>query len=203
MKEVLTSQQTKVLEFLKTWINQKSYPPSIREICDGVNLTSTSTVHSHLTSLERKGYIERSQSKNRTIKILDKSFYEGKVEIVELPIVGRVAAGQPIHAIENIDTIFPVSAEYVSSGSSFMLRVKGDSMRDASILDKDLIIVREQPDANNGDIVVAIIGESATVKYFYREKNYIRLESANPEYQPIIEKNVTIVGKVTGLFRKM
>jgi len=202
----LTTQQRKVYEFLKNEIRRNGYPPAIREICEGVGLNSTSTVHTHLKTLEGKGYIRRSTSKNRSIEILEPDFYESRNfndhEIIELPIVGRVAAGVPILADENIEDTFLIQAEYVSGGNMFMLRVKGDSMIDAGIHHRDLIIVRQQPDADNGDIVVAMLDDSATVKTFYREKNLIRLEPANSAYNTIWVESVRIVGKVVGLFRR-
>jgi len=207
----LTKQQKNVYEFLKAEVRRNGYPPAIREICTGVGLSSTSTVHSHLKSLEEKGYIRRSKSKFRSIEILEPHFYDGPIfegrdedehEIVNLPIVGKVAAGTPLLAAENIEETFPVPAEYLSSGNNFMLRVKGDSMIDAGIFHRDLIMVREQPDANNGDIVVAIIDDSATVKYFYREHGFIRLEPANAAYKAIMTPEAIVVGKVIGLIRR-
>ena len=208
----LTKQQKSVYDFIKSEFRRNGYPPAIREICSGVGLSSTSTVHSHLKSLEQKGYIRRSKSKFRSIEILEQNFYddplyegryEDKREIIKLPIVGKVAAGMPLFAAENIEDTFPVPAEYLGSGTTFMLRVKGDSMIDAGIFHRDLIIVREQPDADNGDIVVALIDDSATVKYFYREHDLIRLEPANPAYKAIIASETVVIGKVIGLFRRL
>ncbi|MCL2694171.1 MAG: transcriptional repressor LexA [Oscillospiraceae bacterium] len=208
----LTKPQRKVFEFLKSEVRRNGYPPAIREICVGLNLSSTSTVHSHLKTLEKKGYIRRSKAKFRSIEILEKNFYEGPLfegrendddrEIVKLPVVGNVAAGAPILAEENIEDTFPVPAEYLSGGTNFMLRVKGDSMVDAGIFHRDLIIVREQPNADNGDIVVAIIDDEATVKYFYREHGFMLLKPANAAYKDIRTPEATVVGKVIGLFRR-
>lgn len=207
----LTQQQKTVYEFLKSEFRRNGYPPAIREICSGVGLSSTSTIHSHLKALEQKGYIRRSKSKFRSIEILEPDFYDGPLfegrnederEIVSLPIVGKVAAGMPLLATENIEDTFPVPAEFLSSGTTFMLRVKGDSMIDAGIFHHDLIMVREQPDADNGDIVVAIIDDSATVKYFYRDHGFIRLEPANSAYKAIMIPEAVVVGKVIGLFRR-
>ncbi|MDR2904048.1 MAG: transcriptional repressor LexA [Clostridiales bacterium] len=202
MNDNLTKRQKSVYDYLKKEIREKGYPPSVREICQAVGLSSTSSVHAHLETLEGKGYIKRSPLKNRSIEILEEDFYQSSREMVNIPIVGKVTAGEPILAVENIDDYFPIPIEYVSSANSFMLRVKGDSMINKGILDGDLVIIKKQPSANNGDIVVALIDDSATIKTFYREKNHIRLQPENPAYEPIIVKNISILGVLIGLFRK-
>ncbi len=183
-------------------MREKGYPPSVREICDAVGLKSTSTVHGHLSRLEKKGLIRRDPTKPRAIEILD-TFYEGQQqEIVHVPIIGNIAAGTPILAEENIEDTFPIPIEYIHNDTVFMLRVKGKSMIEAGIYDRDLILVRQQNDAINGDIVVALIEDYATVKTFYRERDFIRLQPENSAMSPIIVKDVLILGKVIGLFRK-
>ena len=162
----LTAKQQMVLDFLKAEIRRNGYPPTVREICDAVGLSSTSTVHAHLETLERKGFIRRSPAKNRSTEILEEDFYANTRELVNVPIVGRVAAGVPILADENIEDTFPIPIDYVKNDTCFMLHVKGDSMIDEGILDGDLVLVRQQPDANNGDIVIALLDDSATVKTF-------------------------------------
>ncbi len=204
MAEKLTKSQQLIYDFLKKEIRQKGYPPSVREISEAVGLSSTSTIHSHLSSLEKKGYIRRSfAKKSRSIEILEPDFYGSGRELVNVPIVGKVTAGQPILAVENIEDTFPIPVEYVHDDKVFMLRVQGDSMMNAGIFHKDLILVRSQPTANNGDIVVALIEDSATVKTFYKEKGAIRLQPENPSYEPIIVRDVIILGKVIGLYRKI
>lgn len=202
MAEPLTTKQQLIFDYLKKEIRQKGYPPAIREICKAVELRSTSTVHSHLESLERKGYIRRSPSKNRSIEILEHDFYRSSDEFVNVPIVGKVTAGQPILAVENIEDTFPIPIDYIKNDTVFMLKVSGDSMIDAGIFNRDLILIRQQQDANNGDIVVALLDDSATVKTFYREKDHIRLQPENPAYEPILTKDVSILGKVIGLYRR-
>jgi len=204
MPEPLSKKQEEVFNFLKTQIRRKGYPPTVREICDAVNLSSTSTVHAHLETLERKGYIRRSPTKNRSIEILEDNFYGFSDHVVNVPIVGQVTAGAPILAQENIEGSFPIPVDYIPNNQTFILHIKGDSMIDAGIHDKDLIVVSQQNDADNGDIVVALIDDSATVKSFYRENNgYVRLQPANEAYQPIIVKDCEILGKVVGLYRKV
>ena len=202
MKQKLTKKQEEILNFIKQQILERGFPPSVRDICLAVNLRSTSSVHSHLETLERKGYIRRDPTKPRTIEILDESF-QVRREMVNLPIIGTVAAGKPILATENISGYFPVPAEYVSNETSFVLCVKGDSMVNAGILDGDRVLVRQQAEAENGDMVVALIDDSATVKTFYREKNHIRLQPENDHMDPIIVKDCQILGKVFGVFRLM
>ena len=199
----LTAKQRLILEFLKSEIRQQGYPPTVREICDAVGLSSTSTVHAHLETLERKGYIRRAPAKNRSTEILEEDFYNHTRELVNVPIVGSVAAGIPILAEENIEDTFPIPIDYVKNDTCFMLHVKGDSMRDEGIFDGDLVLVRQQPDANDGDIVIALMEDSeATVKTFYREGEFVRLEPANPAFQPIITRDCDVLGKVVGLYRR-
>ena len=204
MPEPLSIKQEEVFNFLKNQIRKKGYPPTVREICDAVHLSSTSTVHAHLETLERKGYIRRSPTKNRSIEILEDNFYGFSDQIVNVPIVGQVTAGTPILAQENIEGNFPIPVDYIPNKNTFILRIKGDSMINAGIHDKDMIIVSQQHDADNGDIVVALIDDSATVKTFYRENNgFIRLQPANESYQAIYLKDCEVLGKVVGLYRKL
>lgn len=202
MKKELTKKQEEILDFIKKRIKEKGYPPAVREICEATGLRSTSTVHGHLTRLEKKGYIKRDPSKPRAIEITDERDIPSK-EMVELPVVGKVTAGEPISAIENIEDIIPIPVDWVGYEDAFILKVRGDSMIDAGIFDNDLIIVRKQYIANNGDIVVALIDNEATVKRFYKENGYIRLQPENKSMQPIIVNDVKILGKVIALFRKM
>jgi len=202
MSTKIGEKQREILEYLKKEIKTKGYPPSVREICDAVNLKSTSTVHGHLNRLEKKGMIRRDPTKPRAIEILDDSFYEIRHELVDVPIVGKVTAGQPILAVENIEDYFPLPVEYVKNDTVYMLHVQGDSMIEAGIFNNDLVLVRKQSSAENGDIVVALIEDSATVKRFFREKDHIRLQPENSAMNPIIVRDVTILGKVIGLFRK-
>jgi repressor LexA len=197
----LTHRQTDILEFIKRVIRQKGYPPSVREIGDAVGLMSSSTVHGHLQTLEEKGYIRRDPTKPRAIEILDSSSDVNEKKTVSVPILGRVTAGQPILAQENIEDTFPLPVDLVNSDNVFMLRVKGESMIEAGIMDGDLILVRQQNIARNGEIVVALIGDEATVKRFYREKTLIRLQPENSMMEPIYSQDVTVLGKVIGVFR--
>ena len=200
----LTDKQEQILEYIKKETLAKGYPPSIREICEAVHLKSTSSVHAHLESLEKKGYIRRNESKSRSIEIIDDEFSITKQrEMINIPIVGTVAAGQPILAEQNIEDYFPVPPEYLhnTNNQTFMLRVKGDSMINVGIYEKDLVIVEQCPTARNGEIVVALIENSATVKTFYKEKGYIRLQPENDYMDPIIVENCEILGRVIGLFR--
>jgi len=200
----LSKKQIEVLEFIKKELATKGYPPSVREICEAVNLKSTSTVHGHLEKLEKKGYIRRNPTKPRAIEVLDSNSYIfSKKEIVELPIVGKVTAGQPILAQENIEDTLPIPIDFVGNNDSFILVIKGDSMIEAGILDGDYVIVQKQSYANNGDIVVALLDDEATVKRFYKEKNYFRLQPENPNYEPIITDKLSIIGKVIGVLRKL
>ena len=192
----LSAKQRQILEYMKAEVREKGYPPSVREICDAVGLKSTSTVHGHLSRLEKKGLIRRDPTKPRAIEILDSGFDAPQREFANVPIVGNITA------VENIEDTFPIPVDYIHNDTVFMLRVKGESMIEAGIFDKDLILVRQQQDANNGDIVVALIEDFATVKTFYKEKDFIRLQPENPSMSPIIVKDVAILGKVIGLFRK-
>jgi repressor LexA len=195
------STQKRILTFIKTEIQQKGYPPSIREIGEAVGLSSSSTVHGHLDRLEKKGLIRRDPSIPRAIEVLDWTKDISNSLFVQIPIVGKVTAGIPITAIENIEDYFPVPKSDVTT-NMFMLRVEGESMIMAGIFDGDLIMIRQQPDAENGEIVVALTeNDEATVKTFYREKGYIRLQPENPEMEPLIYGNVRILGKVTGVMR--
>ena len=198
----ITAKQKEILTFIKDQILEKGYPPAVREICEAVHLKSTSSVHSHLETLEKNGYIRRDPTKPRAIEICDESFQVVRAEMTSLPVVGNVAAGQPILAEENIESYFPVPAEFVPNGdSSFILKVRGDSMMNAGIYNGDNIFVQSCSNARNGDIVVALIDDSATVKTFYREKGHIRLQPENDSMEPIIVNDCRILGKVFGVFR--
>ena len=199
----LTAKQEEILNFMKSEILNKGYPPSVREICAAVNLKSTSSEHSHLSSLEEKGYIHRDPTKPRAIEIVDDTFNLTRREMANVPIIGTVAAGQPLLAAENIEGYFPIPTEYLSNKSVFMLKVKGNSMINAGIFEGDTIIVEQQNTANDGDIVVALIDDSATVKTFYKEKGHIRLQPENDSMEPIIVDDCQILGKVMGLLRLM
>lgn len=202
-KEKLTDKQTQILEYIRHEILAKGYPPSIREICQAVDLKSTSSVHAQLSSLEAKGYIRRDLTKSRSIEIIDDDFSLTKRELVNIPIVGTVSCGQPILAEQNIKDYFPVPPEYIhnTNNQTFMLRVKGDSMINVGIYEKDLVIVEQCSSARNGEIVVALIEDSATVKTFYKENGYIRLQPENDYMDPIIVEHCEILGRVIGLFR--
>ena len=197
----ISGKQKEILEYIKDEILNRGYPPSVREICEAVNLKSTSSVHSHLETLEKNGYIRRDPTKPRAIEICDDNFQMVRTEMVSLPVIGTVAAGQPILAEENIEDYFPVPSEYVPSGESFILKVKGDSMINAGIFNGDQIFVNCTNTANNGDTVVALIDDSATVKTFYKEDNHIRLQPENDSMDPIIVNDCKILGKVYGVFR--
>ncbi len=197
----ISTKQNEILEYLKAQIISRGYPPAVREICEAVNLKSTSSVHSHLETLEKNGYIRRDPSKPRAIEIVDSEFNLTRRDLVNVPIVGTVTAGQPILAVENIDGYFPIPTEYMPNEQTFMLKVKGESMINAGIFDGDQIIVEKQSTAKNGDFVVALIDDSVTVKTFYKEKGYIRLQPENDFMDPIILDDVQILGKVIGLFR--
>lgn len=202
MKKQLTKKQEEILEFIKKRIKEKGYPPAVREICEATGLKSTSTVHGHLTRLEKKGYIRRDPSKPRAIEIVDDEFYVHR-NVVQLPLVGKVTAGEPILAVENIEETMTLPYDLVGTEDAFLLRVRGDSMFEAGIFDNDIIIVRRQNVAENGDIVVALIDDEATVKRFYKEHDHIRLQPENKAMEPIIVKDVKILGKVIGLIRRM
>jgi len=197
----ITNKQKEILEFIKSQIINKGYPPAVREICEAVNLKSTSSVHSHLESLEKNGYIRRDPSKPRAIEIIDDEFNLTRRELVNVPIVGTITAGQPILAVENIESYFPIPSEFMPNSETFMLKVKGDSMINAGIFDGDRIIVQRQSHAKNGDYVVALLGDEVTVKTFYKENGYFRLQPENDAMEPIIVNDVQILGVVIGLFR--
>ncbi|WP_425801821.1 transcriptional repressor LexA [Desulfitobacterium sp. Sab5] len=197
----LSQRQNEILSFIKQEIRRKGYPPSVREIGDAVGLMSSSTVHGHLQTLEDKGYIRRDATKPRAIEVLESSSDLPEKKVVQVPIVGRVTAGLPILAQENIEDTFPLPAEMVNSDNVFFLKVRGESMINAGILNGDFILVRQQNTAINGDIVVALIGEEATVKRFFKEKTLIRLQPENPMMEPIYSQDVMVLGKVTGVFR--
>lgn len=197
----ISAKQQEILNFIKSEILQKGYPPSVRDICGAVHLKSTSSVHSHLESLEKNGYIRRNPSRPRAIEVIDDTFHISRKEIVNIPIIGTVAAGQPILALENIEGYFPIPNECLPSGECFMLKVKGDSMINAGIFDGDQILVQQQNTADNGDKVVALLDDSATVKTFYKENGHYRLQAENDTMQPIVVDDVSILGKVFGVLR--
>lgn len=197
----ISTKQREILEYIKSEILSKGYPPTVRDICDAVDLKSTSSVHSHLETLEKNGYIRRDPTKPRAIEIMDDNFNLTRREMVNVPLVGRVAAGEPILAVENVESYFPVPVEYMPNAESFMLRVKGESMINVGIFDGDQILVEKQSTARNGEIVVALVDDSATVKTFYKEGDHIRLQPENDTMDPIIVPNCEILGKVFGVFR--
>ena len=198
----ISTKQREILEYIKQEILNKGYPPAVREICEAVDLKSTSSVHSHLETLEKNGYIRRDATKPRAIEIIDDNFNLVRREVVNVPLVGTVAAGQPILAVENVDGYFPIPAEFMPNEQSFILKVKGDSMINAGIFDGEQVLVKQQPTADNGDIVVALVEDSATVKTFYKEKGYYRLQPENDTMDPIIiTGEIQILGKVFGVMR--
>ena len=200
----ISKKQQEILEYIKNEILNRGFPPAVREICEAVKLKSTSSVHAHLETLEKNGYIRRDPTKPRTIEILDDNFNLLRREMVNVPVVGVVTAGQPILAVENIESYFPVPAEMMPNKQCFILHVKGESMVNAGILDGDQVLVQQQPDAENGEIVVALLGEDATVKRFYKEDGYYRLQPENDTMDPIIvnqDEDFQILGKVFGVFR--
>ena len=211
----LNKREKAILKFIEKKITEDGYPPSVREICKAVGLNSTATVHGYLAKLNEKGYIKKEDKKGRTLKLLKseeksknmidnqkKDFYLQK-ELVEVPVIGKITAGEPILAVENVTDTFPIPIDFVGNSEAYMLTVRGVSMIEAGILDGDYILVRKQNTAINGEIVVALIGEEATVKTFYKEKDHIRLQPENSELEPIIVPNCEILGKVIGVFRKM
>ena len=198
----ISSKQQEILEYIKQEILNKGYPPAVREICEAVHLKSTSSVHSHLETLEKNGYIRRDPTKPRAIEIIDDNFNLTRREVVNVPILGQVAAGQPLLAVENIENYFPIPTEFMPNAETFMLKVKGDSMINAGIFNGDKILVQKQSDAQNGDIVVALLEDAATVKTFYKEDGYYRLQPENDTMDPIlIHEGLEILGKVFGVFR--
>ena len=199
----ISEKQREILEYIKSEILNKGYPPAVRDICEAVHLKSTSSVHSHLETLEKNGYIRRDPTKPRAIEIIDDSFNLVRREVVNVPLLGRVAAGEPLLAVENVESYFPIPAEYMPNQECFMLTVKGESMVNAGILDGDEILVQRQSDAQNGDMVVALLDDSATVKTFYKEDGYYRLQPENDTMDPIPVDHVEILGKVFGIMRFM
>ncbi len=199
----LSSRQKQILSYIKDTLRAKGYPPSVREIGEAVGLSSSSTVHSHLAKLEEFGFIRRDPTKPRAIDVLDETPWRQKA-MTPVPLVGRVTAGQPILAVENIEETYSLPTELVGGESVFMLAVQGDSMINAGILDGDYVLVRDQDTARNGEIVVAMVGEDeATVKRFFRERDHIRLQPENDLLEPILSREVSILGKVVGVFRKI
>ncbi len=197
----ISDKQREILEYMKQEILNKGYPPTVRELCDAVHLKSTSSIHSHLETLEKNGYIRRDPSKPRAIEIVDDNFNLTRREVVNVPIVGSIAAGQPLLAIQNIDNYFPIPAEYMPNQNTFMLKVKGESMINAGIFDGDVILVKQQSTAKNGEMVAALVEDSATVKTFYKEDGHIRLQPENDNMDPIIVPDCQILGVVFGVFR--
>ena len=203
MKDKLTAKQEQVLNFIKQHLMAKSYPPTVREICEAVGLKSTSSVHAHLETLEKKGYIRKDQDKTRAIEIIDDDFSFNPLsrEMVNIPMVGTVAAGVPLLAEQNITEYFPVPADMLPNAETFMLRVKGDSMVNMGIYEGDQLIIKRQNTASNGDVVVALVDDSATVKRFYKENGHYRLQPENDFMEPIIVEDCSVLGKVIGLIR--
>ncbi|MCI5918307.1 MAG: transcriptional repressor LexA [Roseburia sp.] len=197
----ISTKQREILEYIKQEILNKGYPPAVREICEAVDLKSTSSVHSHLETLEKNGYIRRDPTKPRAIEIIDDNFNLTRREVVNVPMIGEVAAGQPLLAVENIDNYFPIPAEFLPNQETFMLKVKGESMINAGIFDGDSILVEKQSDASNGDMVVALVEDSATVKTFFKENGHYRLQPENDTMDPIIVPECQVLGKVIGVFR--
>lgn len=197
----ISSKQQEILSYIKDEILSRGYPPSVREICDAVHLKSTSSVHSHLETLEKNGFIRRDPTKPRAIEILDDEFGLTRREMVNIPIVGRVTAGEPILAVENIENYYPMPVDMLPNADLFMLKVRGESMINAGIYDGDHVIIQQQSTARNGDIVCALIDDSATIKTFYKEDGYYRLQPQNDALSPIITRQCEILGKVIGLVR--
>ena len=197
----ITAKQQEILDFIKEQILAKGYPPSVRELCEAVNLKSTSSVHAHLETLEKNGYIRRDSTKQRAIEIIDDDFALTRRDMVNIPIVGTVAAGQPLLAVENISDYFPVPVDLLPNKEMFMLMVKGDSMINIGIYEGDTIIVARQDSASNGDIVVALVDDSATVKRFFKENGHYRLQPENDSMDPIIVEECQVIGIVVGLIR--
>ncbi|MGN1351761.1 MAG: transcriptional repressor LexA [Clostridia bacterium] len=210
--EELNKREKAILKFIKKQVKEKGYPPSVREIGKAVGLSSTATVHGYIEKLTQKGYIKKEDQKGRTLKLLkggltesepeQKSFYSGR-EMVDVPVIGKISAGAPILAVENVVDTFPIPIDFVGNSESFMLTVKGESMIEAGILNGDYILIKRQETARNGEIVVALIEDEATVKTFYKENGHIRLQPENSTMDPIIVPDCKILGKVAGVFRKM
>ncbi|MFI3176946.1 MAG: transcriptional repressor LexA [Eubacteriales bacterium] len=199
----ITKKQSEILEYIKEEILKRGYPPAVREICEAVSLKSTSSVHSHLETLEKNGYIRRDSTKPRAIEIVDDSFQMVRREMTSIPILGAVAAGQPLLAQENIEGYFPIPMDIAPNSDLFILKVKGESMINVGIYDGDQIFVEQTNIARNGEIIVALIDDSATVKTFYKERNHIRLQPENDTMEPIIVPDCQILGRVFGVFRLM
>lgn len=199
----ISAKQQEILDYIKSQILERGFPPAVRDICEAVHLKSTSSVHSHLETLEKNGYIRRDSTKPRAIEILDEAFNFTRREMVNVPIVGRVAAGEPLLAEQNIEEYFPIPMEFMPNKQTFLLKVCGESMINAGILNGDYVLAQEENTAHNGDMVVAMIEDGATVKTFYKEEGVIRLQPENDFMDPIIVPNCTILGKVIGVFRFM
>lgn len=197
----ITEKQSEILEYIKQQILERGFPPAVREICEAVHLKSTSSVHSHLETLEKNGYIRRDPTKPRAIEILDDSFNLTRREMAQVPIIGRVAAGEPLLAEQNIEDYFPIPVEKLPNAQTFLLRVRGDSMVNAGIFDRDYILVEQRNTAENGEIVVALVEDGATVKRFFKEDGHYRLQPENDTMEPIILEEVTVLGKMIGLLR--
>ena len=199
----ISAKQQEILEYIKSQILERGFPPAVRDICEAVHLKSTSSVHSHLETLEKNGYIRRDPTKPRAIEIVDDSFNFTRREMVNVPIVGRVAAGEPLLAEQNIEEYFPIPMDFMPNKQTFMLKVKGESMINAGILDGDYVLVEERKTAHNGEMIVALVDDGATVKTFYKEEGIIRLQPENDTMDPIIVPDCVILGKVIGVFRFM
>ena len=197
----ISKKQAEILEYIKSELLRIGYPPAVREICEAVNLKSTSSVHAHLESLEKNGYIRRDPTKPRAIEIIDDTFNLTRREVVNVPMVGQVAAGEPILAEQNITNYFTIPMEFMPNNDTFMLTVRGESMINVGIYDGDYVLVEKRQTASNGEIVVALVEDSATVKTFYKEAGYYRLQPENDDMDPIIVTNCEILGKVIGVFR--
>ena len=197
----ISAKQQEILEYIKSQILERGFPPSVRDICEAVHLKSTSSVHSHLETLEKNGYIRRDPTKPRAIEILDDTFNFNRRELVNVPIVGRVAAGEPLLAEQNIENYFPIPMDYMPNNQTFMLKVRGDSMINIGIYDGDFVLVEQTPTARNGEVVVALVEDGATVKRFFKEEGIYRLQPENDALDPIIVSEVQIMGKVIGVFR--
>ena len=197
----ISPKQQEILEYIKSQILERGFPPAVRDICEAVHLKSTSSVHSHLETLEKNGYIRRDPTKPRAIEILDESFNFTRREMVNVPMVGRVAAGEPLLAEQNVENYFPIPMEFMPNNQTFMLRVKGDSMINIGIFDGDLVLVEQRQTARNGEVIVALVEDGATVKRFFKEEGVFRLQPENDALDPIIVKEVQLLGKVIGVFR--
>ena len=204
MAKEITGRQRQILQFILHHIEARGYPPTVREIGEAVNLSSSSTVHAHLRSLEDAGLIRRDAVLTRAIRLLPGTTTRAKTQrVITIPVLGQVAAGKPTLAVEDYEETFPLPHEFLSGGDGFMLRVRGDSMIEDGIRDGDMVIVRRQQDADNGEIIVALLDNEATVKRFYREDGNVRLQPANSAMKPIIVKDAAIIGKVVGLVRRL